>query len=157
MANKKNFPACKSVSVSFTKDEKGWIDMGWKKMEKPVECQENEVRRYHVKKPFKDILRDIEKKAQKKRKRSNSSERLPSKSPPYPYKRNATRKKSERRKLPGQVCDYCYRYYESLYRDGYTEEEIEERLNKYSKHRDKYPIRSRTPPGFWDPVFPECD
>ena len=87
-------------------------------------------------------------------KRRNLFEDLPDRSPPYKYKRGPCRKKSERAKLPGQCCDDCHSYYEKLVSmDGYTEEEVQEMKNKVHRHRHKYPIRSNTPPGFWNPVF----
>lgn len=91
--------------------------------------------------------------------RRNSFEDIPRiPSPPYKYRRGPCRKKNERARLPGQCCDHCHSYYENLIiRDGYTEEEVQEVKNKFSRHRDKYPIRSSTPPGFWNPVFSDSD
>ncbi|XP_046678926.1 uncharacterized protein LOC124366424 isoform X2 [Homalodisca vitripennis] len=84
----------------------------------------------------------------------NSYDRLPQvpKSPKYKYRRDTVRKRDERKKLPGQDCDQCAKYYEAAGLDN--TQEIRSRMNACSRHRDKYQIRMNTPPGFWDPVLP---
>lgn len=93
-----------------------------------------------------------------KRERRNSFDEIPARSPPYKYKRGPCRKKVERARLPGQCCDNCHWYYNDLRTSGrYTEEEVQDMKNKISRHRDKYPIRSNTPPGFWNPTFSDSN
>ena len=76
----------------------------------------------------------------------NSFEVIPSKSPPYPYRRDAVRKKNERRQLPRQECDMCRKFYESQ-REVLGDTQTALLIEKCSRHRYKYkaPI---TPPGF---------
>lgn len=72
-------------------------------------------------------------------------------SPPYKYRRDALRNKQKRRELPGQECDRCNAFYTSL---NLNEQQLQELKDKCSRHRDKWPIRSNTPPGLWNPNFP---
>lgn len=138
-------------------------DMSWKKSaievqhaEPPVE-NINQVRKNSERTPFKDVLNTIEESRNKKG-HSNSFDSVPrSRSPQYPYRREAIRKRSERKKLPGQVCDCCSAFYEALYDDGWDEKEIKDYMDRISRHRDKYPVRSRTPPGFWNPLFSDSE
>ncbi|XP_054286777.1 uncharacterized protein LOC129002762 isoform X2 [Macrosteles quadrilineatus] len=85
---------------------------------------------------------------------NTSFDRLPDmqKSPKYKYRRETVRKKTERMRLPGQDCDECAKYYEAAGLDQSVD--VRARLDKCSRHRDKYQLRANTPPGFWDPVLP---
>lgn len=100
-----------------------------------------------VKQPTAELLPSTSSKAQTRR---DSFDSIPtrSNSPPYAYRRDAVRKQAERRMLPGQACDCCASFYESCYG-----EDAPQMIEKLSKHRDKYPIRSTTPPGFWKVGF----
>ncbi|XP_071650154.1 DNA endonuclease RBBP8-like [Temnothorax longispinosus] len=59
--------------------------------------------------------------------------------------------KADRAKLKGSDCCECREYYNKL---GLPEEQLQKRKNQISRHRHKYK-RPNTPPGFWDPEFPE--
>ncbi|XP_024875737.1 DNA endonuclease RBBP8-like [Temnothorax curvispinosus] len=59
--------------------------------------------------------------------------------------------KADRAKLKGSDCWECREYYNNL---GLPEEQLQKRKNQISRHRHKYK-RPNTPPGFWDPEFPE--
>lgn len=81
-----------------------------------------------------------------------SFDRIPEKistSPNYKYRRNAVRKKEDRQKLDGWECEQCKNYY-AVVGDNLTTAEKKQRLKLCSKHRDKYPVCSTTPPGYWD-------
>lgn len=81
-----------------------------------------------------------------------SSKKNPN-SPNYKYKRDTVRKKSERAKLDGWDCANCAEYYATL---GVTSpSKLKGRLNKCSRHRDKFKPITNTPPGYWDPIFPD--
>jgi hypothetical protein len=54
--------------------------------------------------------------------------------------------------LPGRTCDCCVRYYNRLRDEGWTEEEVQDRIEKFSHHQSKHQAPP-TPPGFWNPVF----
>ncbi|CAD6205746.1 GSCOCG00009996001-RA-CDS [Cotesia congregata] len=91
----------------------------------------------------------------KKKNPVNSFDRLPEKkkSPSEkPFIGEVIRNKGERAKLRGWDCSDCEKYYNNL---GLTEKEKEQRKNLCSRHRSKFNYRYFTPPGFWDPVFPD--
>ena len=90
-----------------------------------------------------------------KRPRSNSFDEIYQNSgvPVHRYRRDAVRKKAARKLLPGQECDCCKRFWGKQRREN-GNEETQKLLDKVSKHRDKFP-RPKTPPGFWDPTFPD--
>lgn len=86
----------------------------------------------------------------------NSFDFLPSPdSPKYKYRRDALRKKADRQKLPGWECPTCVKFYLDG-KDKLTETQME-LIRKCSRHRDKYPIYSNTPPGIWNPKFDSTD
>lgn len=85
-------------------------------------------------------------------KMENSFDVIPSKSPNYKYRRDAVRKKADRRKLPGQGCTKCFNFYMQQ-RNEAGETKANELLNKCSRHRDKFAIMANTPPGLWNPGF----
>ncbi|XP_049810625.1 DNA endonuclease RBBP8-like isoform X1 [Schistocerca nitens] len=89
------------------------------------------------------------------KKGNTSFDRIPTKtgtSPDYKYRRGAVRKKDQRQALEGWECDICKKYYETGKDD--TAAAQKQHMNHCSRHRDKYPVRAKTPPGFWDPDFP---
>ncbi|XP_057320226.1 DNA endonuclease RBBP8 [Microplitis mediator] len=91
----------------------------------------------------------------KKRVPVDSFDRIPEKkktSPQNAYKGDVVRKKDERAKLRGWDCSDCEKYYNTI---GLSEKEKRERKNQCSRHRSKFNERYYTPPGFWDPVFPD--
>lgn len=90
-----------------------------------------------------------------KRQRKDSFDFPPkSPSPPYKYRRDSVRNKQKRRELPGQECDGCATFYAGL---GLNEKELQELKDKCSRHRDKYPIRSNSPIGIWNPRWSSSD
>lgn len=89
-------------------------------------------------------------------KMENSFDVIPSKSPNYKYRRDAVRKKADRRKLPGQGCTKCFNFYIQQ-RNEVGEAKAHELLNKCSRHRDKFAIMVNTPPGLWNPGFDTDD
>ncbi|XP_069680705.1 uncharacterized protein [Periplaneta americana] len=77
----------------------------------------------------------------------SSFDRIPEKiptSPNYRYRRDALRKKEARRKLDGWDCEQCKNYYAISDQDS---ADLKHHLKQCSKHRDKYPVQSSTPPG----------
>lgn len=82
----------------------------------------------------------------------NSFDVIPNTSPNYKYRRDAVRKKAERRKLPGQDCTKCFNFYNQQ-RNILGETQTNKLLNKCSRHRDKFAIQANTPPGLWNPNF----
>ncbi|XP_031351388.1 uncharacterized protein LOC116176769 [Photinus pyralis] len=70
-----------------------------------------------------------------------------SKSPEYPHKTEAVKKKSERMQLQGWSCAECKEYYSSF---ELPPEKLKEKMNQCSKHRNKYEPLDDTPKGFWD-------
>ncbi|KAI8338701.1 hypothetical protein BC941DRAFT_423621 [Chlamydoabsidia padenii] len=66
----------------------------------------------------------------------------------FPYT-EVVRKKDERSKLHGTTCVCCKNYFES--NDNAT---TDERIQRYSRHRERYPQPS-TPPGYWKLDFPD--
>lgn len=93
-----------------------------------------------------------------KKKNSNDFDVIPKlkDTPNYAYRRDPIRKRSERMQLPGQVSMYCAPFYESIAK-VHGEAEVEELIERYSRHRDEYPLRSNTPPGLWNPVFTDAE
>ncbi|XP_065215129.1 uncharacterized protein LOC135841852 [Planococcus citri] len=86
----------------------------------------------------------------------NSFDCIPSPdTPKYKYRRDAVRKKADRQKLPGQECPTCLPFFLKD-KDKISETQMEI-LRKCSRHRDKYPIYSNTPPGIWNPRFDDTD
>lgn len=82
----------------------------------------------------------------------NSFDMVPEKKkgPDFAYKGPVVRGKNERAKLKGWACKDCQLYYENM---DLTEEEMQKRMNKCSRHRSKFNERYNTPPGFWNPKF----
>ncbi|XP_020282057.1 uncharacterized protein LOC109853902 [Pseudomyrmex gracilis] len=74
-----------------------------------------------------------------------------SKTEDVPEEQLNMRCKSDRAKLRGRDCWECEEYYKNL---ALPKEELQNRKNYCSRHRDKYE-RANTPEGFWDPEFPE--
>ncbi|KAL4705921.1 hypothetical protein ACJJTC_017503 [Scirpophaga incertulas] len=61
-----------------------------------------------------------------------------------------TRKKAEKRALPGWSCDECKNFYAELYKDD--EKMLRQKMGECSKHRGRRdPARARSPAGFWNP------
>lgn len=73
-------------------------------------------------------------------------------SPEYAYNLQPVRRKNERAKLDGWSCWDCKKYYEGL---DLSEKELKECMKKCSRHRAKYDPNYYTPPGFWNPAFPD--
>lgn len=67
-----------------------------------------------------------------------------SRSPNYKYKRDAVRKKEERMKLDGWDCEQCAKYYGAI---GLSPSKMKDRMNKCSRHRDKFGKLNETPAG----------
>ncbi|KAF5282342.1 hypothetical protein FQR65_LT14331 [Abscondita terminalis] len=70
-----------------------------------------------------------------------------SKAPQYPHKTEPVRCKAEKLRLPGWSCKECKEYYEGF---DLSEEELREKMNMCSKHRNKFDPFNDTPNGFWD-------
>ncbi|ORZ11429.1 hypothetical protein BCR42DRAFT_99815 [Absidia repens] len=70
----------------------------------------------------------------------------------FPYA-EVVRKKDERAKLHGVTCACCAKYFENS-TSATAPGGVEERIQKYSRHRERYKQPS-TPPGFWDLDFPD--
>uniref|UniRef100_A0A7S2WI60 DNA endonuclease activator Ctp1 C-terminal domain-containing protein n=1 Tax=Rhizochromulina marina TaxID=1034831 RepID=A0A7S2WI60_9STRA len=67
--------------------------------------------------------------------------------------REVVRKKKERARLPGQVCEKCRSYYEMLINQGIiSTEEAMRVISNCSRHKDNYPL-DLTPEGFWELSF----
>ncbi|CAH1397369.1 unnamed protein product [Nezara viridula] len=77
-----------------------------------------------------------------------------SRSPNYKYKRDAVRKKEERMKLDGWDCEQCAKYYGAI---GLSPSKIKARMNKCSRHRDKFDKLNQTPADYWNPIFPDTE
>jgi len=91
----------------------------------------------------------------KKKDGYDSFDEIPPRSPPYKYVRGPVRKRDERRKLRGQTCANCEKFYKS-YAETHGQEAADRLLQKCSRHRDKY-TPPKTPPGFWNPTFSSDD
>ncbi|KAJ0176808.1 hypothetical protein K1T71_007987 [Dendrolimus kikuchii] len=66
------------------------------------------------------------------------------------YKEPAVRKKSEKRALPGWICEECKNFYGVLYEDNPLM--LAKMVEECSKHRGRRnPARPKTPPNFWNP------
>ncbi|KAI4494913.1 hypothetical protein M0804_001114 [Polistes exclamans] len=50
-------------------------------------------------------------------------------------------------------CSECVEYYKS--EAGVSDTQIQRRINQCSRHKNAYFSRNATPPGFWDPFFPD--
>lgn len=62
------------------------------------------------------------------------------------------KKKKDRKQLDGQTCKLCEEYYG----DKLTPEQLQERLNKCSRHRDP-DKRQLSPEHFWEVDFPTTE
>jgi DNA endonuclease RBBP8 len=73
----------------------------------------------------------------------------------FKYQEPSPRKKEERLRLPGQICNFCEKYYSTL---NLSKQQLQERLNICSRHREKY-ARPKSPEHLWEIDFPsreEC-
>ncbi|XP_014287622.1 uncharacterized protein [Halyomorpha halys] len=77
-----------------------------------------------------------------------------SRSPNYKYKRDAVRKREERMKLDGWDCEQCAKYYGAM---DLSPSKIKARMNKCSRHRDKFDKLNETPADYWNPIFPDTE
>ncbi|XP_046387477.1 uncharacterized protein LOC124157047 [Ischnura elegans] len=86
----------------------------------------------------------------------SSFDRVPRKcpSPKFKHQQAPVRKRSERMQLEGWECKACKKYYDAVGIE-IDPHERKGRVNKCSRHRDRYSPRKCTPKGFWDPLFPE--
>ncbi|XP_043468986.1 DNA endonuclease RBBP8-like [Leptopilina heterotoma] len=73
-------------------------------------------------------------------------------SPEYAYNIQSVRRKNERAQLDGWSCWDCKKYYQGL---DLSEKELKECMKKCSRHKAKYDPNYYTPPGFWNPAFPD--
>lgn len=88
-----------------------------------------------------DIMQDVQSEIIKSRPRINLE--------PV-YKETVSRKKSEKRALPGWSCDECKNFYDELYKDN--PDMLAKKMDECSKHRGRNnPVRPKTPEGFWNP------
>ncbi|KAK4871896.1 hypothetical protein RN001_016020 [Aquatica leii] len=67
--------------------------------------------------------------------------------PEHPHITDRVRCKADKLKLPGWSCKSCQDYYEDF---NLTEEQLREKMNICSKHRNKFEPLNQTPKGYWD-------
>ncbi|XP_043276017.1 DNA endonuclease RBBP8-like [Venturia canescens] len=98
---------------------------------------------------FRNLIRNIS--------ASNSSPQKIKNSSQYARK-GVKRNVAKKNKLRGWDCAQCEKYYANL---DLSDIEIQKRKDKCSRHRSNFNPRYSTPPGFWNPEFPDspnfCD
>lgn len=81
-------------------------------------------------------------------------DRLPAtahKEPSFVYEEKAVRKKAEKAKLKGHVCEECHPWWDNC---GLEEKEKAKLIQKSSKHRGHFPpVQKQAPESFWDPLI----
>lgn len=67
-------------------------------------------------------------------------------------KTNSKPTKAERKQMVAYDCEDCFKYYASL---GLSEEEIRQKMNKCSRHRNQLEAeKEKAPDSYWDLDFP---